>query len=252
MSAHWVSTRCKSFSGNFCNVRSLRILVPNFLTALGLCFLGAQCAPPDPQSKATAEHISTQPSHDRFEASLPDQPTPVKARAMRARLRRLAALTDAGRPGVCRPCADGSARAICRSRCGEQICAVLWIESVLCEAPWLIKNLDRDEPGNLDRCLTISTIISGHPFAEGGGRQGGSPPARSGEINGVWQRRRRGLMIEKSAWPSCFSSLMTAPGMPRLCQRCWKVARNSQPSPPSSACAGQKRSCADMPRPLRR
>jgi len=39
----------------------------------------------------------------------PGQPTPVKARAARARLRWLAALTSAGRPGVCRPCADGSA-----------------------------------------------------------------------------------------------------------------------------------------------
>ena len=73
--------------------------------------------------------------------ALLDQPTPVKARALRARLRRLTALTSAGRPGVCRPCADGSARAICRSRCDEQICAVLWIESALREAPWLIKNL---------------------------------------------------------------------------------------------------------------
>ena len=32
--------------------------------------------------------------------ALPDQPTPVKARALRARLRRLTALTGAGRPGV--------------------------------------------------------------------------------------------------------------------------------------------------------
>lgn len=177
MSAHWVSTRCKRVFRRSRNVRLLSTTVFNLLTALTLRFFDAQCVPSDPQSRATAEHITTQPSHDRLEASLPDQPTPVKARAMRARLRRLAALTDAGRPGVCRPCADGSARAICRSRRGEQTCAVLWIESAFREAPWLIRNLDGHESGSFDRCPTISTIICGRQFDEGGGRQKGSGPS---------------------------------------------------------------------------
>ena len=176
MSAHWVSTRCKPFFSSLGNVRSLSTTVLNLLTAFTLRFLAAQCLPPGPRSRPIAEHRAAWPSS--FGTALPDQPTPVKARALRARLRRLAALTSAGRPGVCWPCADGSARAIWRSRCGEQICAVLWIESVLCEAPWLIKNLDRDEHGSWDRCLTISTIICGHPFDEGGGRQRGN--GRSG------------------------------------------------------------------------
>jgi len=67
-------------------------------------------------------------------ASLPDQPTPVKTRAARARLCRLAALTGARWPGVCWPCADGSARAMCRSRRDGQTCAVLWLESPRREA----------------------------------------------------------------------------------------------------------------------
>ena len=58
--------------------------MPNFLMTLSLCFLDTQCVPSDPQSRATAEHITTQPSHDHLEASLPDQPTPVKARGSRA------------------------------------------------------------------------------------------------------------------------------------------------------------------------
>jgi hypothetical protein len=58
--------------------------------------------------------------------------------------------------------------------------------------------------------------------------------------------------IDLFAHESSFSGFMTAPGTPRLCQRCWKVARNSQPSFPSSPCAGRRRSCADRPRPLRR
>jgi hypothetical protein len=63
LSAHWVRTRCKRFLGSLSNVRSLRIPVSNFLMALSLSFLDAQCAQPDPQSKATDEHITTRPSH---------------------------------------------------------------------------------------------------------------------------------------------------------------------------------------------
>ena len=71
-----------------------RAVVPNFLTALSLCFLGAQCAPPDPQSKATAEHISTQPSHDRFEPSLPERGAMAHQKSRPRRTRQLGPLPD--------------------------------------------------------------------------------------------------------------------------------------------------------------
>jgi hypothetical protein len=54
--------------------------VLNLLTAFTLRFFDAQCAQPDPQSKATAERITKQQAMIAGEA-LPDQPTPVKARA---------------------------------------------------------------------------------------------------------------------------------------------------------------------------
>ena len=59
----------------------------NHLTALTLRFPDAQCVPPDPQSKAPAEHITKQQAMI-VGIAMPDQATPVKARAARARLRR--------------------------------------------------------------------------------------------------------------------------------------------------------------------
>jgi hypothetical protein len=69
-------------------VRSLWIPVPNFLTALRLCFLDAQGAQLGPRSSPP---LSTSRSGQATIAwkALPDQPVPVKARASRARLRRL-------------------------------------------------------------------------------------------------------------------------------------------------------------------
>jgi hypothetical protein len=63
---------------------------------------------------------------------------------------------------------------------------------------------------------------------------------------------RQSLLSRNLHGQSCFSGFMAARGTPRPCHRCWKVGRNSQPNPPSSACADRRRSCADRPRPLRR
>jgi hypothetical protein len=56
-------------------------------------------------------------------------------------------------------------------------CAVLWFESAAREAPWLIKNLDRDERSHRDRCPTISTTIYGQQLDEEGGRPGRIGPS---------------------------------------------------------------------------
>jgi hypothetical protein len=118
--------------------------------------------------------LGTMSRHQGLASPAPDQPAPVKARATRARLRRLAALTGTGWPGVCRPCADGSARAICRSWQGlavNKLAPFSGLSLLSREAPWLIKNLDRDERGHWDRCPTTSTTICGQQFDEGAARQ---------------------------------------------------------------------------------
>jgi len=51
---------------------------------------------------------SAAPSHARSEQALPDRRKPVKARAARARLRRLAALTGSRLPGFLPPSGHGS------------------------------------------------------------------------------------------------------------------------------------------------
>ena len=50
--------------------------------------------------------------HDRLASAMPDRRRPVKARAARARLRRLAALTGLRRPGFLLPSVHGFPRAI--------------------------------------------------------------------------------------------------------------------------------------------
>jgi hypothetical protein len=97
--------------------------------------------------------------------ALPDQSPLVKARALRARLRRLAALTSVARPGVRRPRAEGSARARGRSsRYGASLAADKlaplsgWSPRAA-GTPWLIiKNLDQDERERWGRYRMISGI----------------------------------------------------------------------------------------------
>jgi hypothetical protein len=139
--------------------------------------IAAHCKYPRSPLHSTGQHNVCLPDIGAHRSDAEPADARQGSRLTRARLRRLAALTGARWPGVCRPCADGSARAICCSRCDEQTCAVLWLESAFCEAPWLNKNLDRDDRGNSDRCPTISTTISGARFDEGEGPPRGSGPS---------------------------------------------------------------------------
>ena len=97
MSAHWVSTRCKRFFRGSGNVRSLSKTVLNLLTAFTLRFFDAQCAQPDPQSKATHHQAA---GHDCWSRPCRTSRRPSRLALARARLCRLTALTGAGRPSV--------------------------------------------------------------------------------------------------------------------------------------------------------